>query len=93
MGDASPDDPVVVLDVDGAAVPAATGQSLLSAMIAAGRWITRRHPVTGEPRGAYCGMGICFECEVEVDGRPDVRACAIVVDRRMRVRTHTTGAP
>ncbi len=29
----------------------------------------------GAPRGMYCGMGVCFECLVRVDGKENVRAC------------------
>ena len=30
---------------------------------------------TGEPRGIFCGMGVCFDCLVVVDGIPNTRAC------------------
>ena len=26
-------------------------------------------------RGLFCGIGVCFDCVVTVDGVPDVRAC------------------
>ena len=39
----------------------------------------------GEPRGMFCGMGICFDCLVTVDGRSGVRACMTPVREGMRI--------
>jgi hypothetical protein len=38
-----------------------------------------------QPRGVYCGMGVCFECLVTVDGWPNQRACLTPVTSGMRV--------
>ncbi|GHI25701.1 hypothetical protein Shyd_70720 [Streptomyces hydrogenans] len=38
-------------------------------------WRTTRHD--GEPRGAFCGIGQCFDCLVTVDGAPNRRACLV----------------
>lgn len=46
-----------------------------------------RTSVSGEPRGPLCGMGICFECRVTVDGQPHVRACQTPAREGMEVRT------
>ena len=46
-----------------------------------------RHSVTGEPRGPLCGMGICFECRVTIDGVPHARSCQILVQPGMDIRT------
>lgn len=46
-----------------------------------------RRSVSGEPRGPLCGMGICFECRVTVDGEPHRRACLERVRAGMRVQT------
>ena len=46
-----------------------------------------RKSATGEPRGPLCGMGICFECRVTVNGRAHVRACQTVCRPGMEVRT------
>jgi predicted molibdopterin-dependent oxidoreductase YjgC len=60
---------------DGREIVAAPGQSIGAALIAAGyrSWRTTRH--TGAPRGVFCGIGICFDCLVVVNGRPNQRAC------------------
>jgi predicted molibdopterin-dependent oxidoreductase YjgC len=75
------------LEVDGLPFEAPTGQSLAAALVHHGLWIFRRNPVTGEARGPYCGMGVCFECELEVDGRKGTRACLTEVADGMVVRT------
>ena len=80
------------IEVDGETVSAPRGAMLTAALIAAGRWVLRAHPVTGTPRGPLCGMGVCLECEVTVDGRPATRACLTRVTDGMRVWTGTGGS-
>ena len=46
-----------------------------------------RTSVTGEPRGAVCGMGTCLECRVTINGVPETRACLTVVQEGMAVVT------
>lgn len=48
---------------------------------------TFRRSVTGEPRAPLCGMGICHECRVRVDGVPHVKSCQTVCDDGMRIET------
>ena len=59
---------------DGQEVEAGVGQSLAAALTAAGIRAFRR-TVTGAPRGVFCGMGVCQDCLVTVDGVPNRRAC------------------
>lgn len=63
---------------DGAPVPAAAGQSVGAALIASGRRSWRTTRIDGAPRGIFCGIGICFDCLVTVNGRPNRRACLVV---------------
>jgi predicted molibdopterin-dependent oxidoreductase YjgC len=60
---------------DGEDIAAEPGKSVGAALIAAGHlaWRTTRH--AGAPRGVFCGIGICFDCLVVVNGRPNQRAC------------------
>ena len=46
-----------------------------------------RKSVSGEMRGPLCGMGICFECRVVVDGVAHVRGCQVMVREGMEVWT------
>jgi len=49
--------------------------------------LASRTSVTGEPRGPLCGMGICFECRVTIDGHRHCRACQTEAIDGMEVRT------
>ena len=40
----------------------------------------------GAPRGPYCMMGVCFECLVEIDGRPNQQACQAMIRDGMQIR-------
>ena len=78
----------VTITVDGREVTAAAGTTVASAMLNAGITVFRSS-VSGEARGPVCGMGICFECRVTVNGRPHERACLIACEAGMRVITGT----
>jgi predicted molibdopterin-dependent oxidoreductase YjgC len=80
---------VTELTVDGTPLRAPAGQSLAAALLAAGRAVLRTSP-SGTPRGVYCGIGVCQECRVHVEGRGVVRACVTPATAGMRV---TTGVP
>jgi sarcosine oxidase subunit alpha len=44
-----------------------------------------RRSVSGEARTALCGMGVCHECRVTVDGHTQQRACQLLVREGMEV--------
>ena len=56
----------VSIEVNGQAVAAVPGSSLSAALWNAGWRTFSAHPVTGDPRGPLCGMGVCQECVVWV---------------------------
>jgi len=76
----------VRVTVDGVPIDAPPG-SMVSAAVALAGGHRFRRSVTGEPRGPLCGMGICFECRVTVDGRAHVRSCQLPCQDGMEVRT------
>lgn len=78
--------PVTII-VNGKPIAAYAGEMLLAALIAAGYRALRRSPVLNSPRGGFCGMGLCRECLVTVDGVPGVRACMTTVKAGMEVTT------
>lgn len=77
----------VTLTVDGERIVARDGDTVSSALLAAGRQAIRRSAVSGEPRAPYCQMGVCFECLVEIDGVADRQACLVPVRNGMVVTT------
>lgn len=72
--------------VDGRLLEVPTGITVAAAILNAGEDVFR-DSVTGAPRGPVCGMGICFECRVTIDGAPSRRACLEPVAAGMRVTT------
>jgi sarcosine oxidase subunit alpha len=60
---------------DGADVPARIGESVASALLAAGRPLLARSAKYHRPRGAFCLAGSCGSCLVRADGAPNQRAC------------------
>jgi len=64
----------------------AAGSMLASALLTLGVRGFRRS-VKGELRGPLCGMGVCQECRVTVDGRPHSKCCMIVCRDHMKVET------
>jgi D-hydroxyproline dehydrogenase subunit gamma len=46
-----------------------------------------RHSVKGEPRAMLCGMGICFECRVTINGKAHCLSCQTVCEEDMEVFT------
>jgi predicted molibdopterin-dependent oxidoreductase YjgC len=79
----------VTIRVNGRPVAAHAGETLFAALLAAGIKVLRRSvkgPTT-TARGGFCGMGICQECRVTVDGLPDRRACMTEVHEGMEVFT------
>ncbi len=71
---------------DGAPVPARPGQSLAAALTAAGHRAFRE-TAQGARRGIFCGMGVCQDCLVTVDGQPNRRACMTAAEAGLLVKT------
>ncbi|MFO0998136.1 MAG: FAD-dependent oxidoreductase [Alphaproteobacteria bacterium] len=63
---------------DGARIPARAGESVAAALLAAGH-VALRRAKDGSRRGIFCGMGVCQECLVTIDGVPGHRACMTAV--------------
>jgi NADH dehydrogenase/NADH:ubiquinone oxidoreductase subunit G len=38
-----------------------------------------------EGRGGLCGMGVCYECLVTINGSPGQRACMVEVQEGMEI--------
>ncbi|WP_051217888.1 (2Fe-2S)-binding protein [Nocardioides insulae] len=66
----------IAMTLDGRTLTARPGQSVGAALTDAGvrSWRTTRG---GQPRGLFCGIGVCFDCLITVDGRPGQRACLV----------------
>lgn len=79
----------VRLQINDRPVEVAAGSSVWAAMALAGETTTKCAQLSGQPRSAYCAMGVCFECLVEIDEQPDRQACLVEVAEGMCVRSQT----
>jgi sarcosine oxidase subunit alpha len=77
----------ITVNMDGRAVLAFAGETVAAVLLAEGIRVFRYTAKRGEPRGVFCGMGICYECLVTVDGVPNVRACVTTVELGMVIQT------
>jgi sarcosine oxidase subunit alpha len=76
----------LTITVNGKPVEVPDGAMVSAAVFIAGVTAFRRS-ATGEVRGPLCGMGICFECRVTVNGRSHVRSCQTPCRPGMEIRT------
>ncbi len=72
--------------MDGTECEAEPGQTVAAVLLSRRQWQFGSSPA-GRPRGPLCGMGVCFECAVAIDGVSNVRACLEPVRDGMRVVT------
>lgn len=72
------------ISVDGTPCEAYEGESVAAAVMADGGLELRRTEA-GAPRGYFCGMGVCFDCVMTVDGVPNTRTCVTWVRDGMTV--------
>ena len=76
----------IIVQVNGKPVSVAAGTIVAAAVITSGESAFRRS-VTGTPRGPLCGMGICMECRVTINGRKHCRSCQILCEPGMEIHT------
>ena len=77
----------VDITFDGKTIKAFEGEPIASALLAAGVKTFRITRKRREPRGYFCGIGLCTDCVMVVDGIPNIRTCITPVAEGMRVET------
>jgi predicted molibdopterin-dependent oxidoreductase YjgC len=75
------------IEVDGRKVLAYEGETIAAVLLAAEIRVSRLTPRKHEPRGVYCGIGICHECVMVVNGMPDIRICQTLATPGCKVAT------
>ena len=63
------------------------GQSVGAALLAQGDRILRKTRFNENGRGVFCGIGVCFDCLVVIDGISNQRACITEIKAGMKVQT------
>ena len=80
-----PERSTITIHVNGHTVVMPAGSVVSAALLAVGE--SCRMSVSGEPRTAFCGMGICFECRAVIDGVAHQRTCQMLCREGMSVET------
>lgn len=68
-------EPVETITVDGQPLTLRAGETLAACLLANGRPSWRATRLGGRPRGVFCGIGVCYDCLLKVNGTSAVRAC------------------
>jgi D-hydroxyproline dehydrogenase subunit gamma len=78
----------IAITVNGRVMTVEQGTTVAAAILTHGAASFRESP-GGEIRAPLCGMGICFECRVTIDGVAHRRSCMTVARAGMNVVTAT----
>ncbi|UCM89707.1 (2Fe-2S)-binding protein [Streptomyces marincola] len=81
------------LTFDGTPLSARPGQSVGAALTEHGIRAWRGTREKGAPRGLFCGIGVCWDCLITVDGVPNQRACLVPVREGMDLSSTPPGLP
>jgi predicted molibdopterin-dependent oxidoreductase YjgC len=83
----------LTFNFDGKPVTAFKGESVAAALLAVGERVLRITSHKGTPRGIFCGMGVCYDCLMVIDGEPSRRACMTLAEPGMKVETQQGYGP
>lgn len=75
----------VNVSFDGRPLVAVRGQNIGAALVSNGITAWRSTRKNARPRGLFCGIGVCFDCLVTVDGEANQRACLVEVQEGMEI--------
>jgi sarcosine oxidase subunit alpha len=77
---------LIKLIINNRVIQVEDGTTVAAAILNVGETAFRRS-VSGELRGPLCGMGICFECRVTIDGVAHQRSCNVPARNGMEIVT------
>jgi len=77
----------VQVEIDGAAISAYAGETVAAVLMLSGTRIFTQASRYNLNRSLFCGMGVCHQCLVTVDGVRDLRACMTTVRPGMKIET------
>jgi D-hydroxyproline dehydrogenase subunit gamma len=75
----------ISVTINGKHMLVSEGTSVAAAVMMAGE--PCRYSVHGRPRGPLCGMGVCMECRMTINGIPHRRSCQLFCAPGMEVVT------
>jgi aerobic-type carbon monoxide dehydrogenase small subunit (CoxS/CutS family) len=61
------------------------GQSVAAALLASGVTQLRSTRFNEKPRTIFCGIGVCFDCVVAINGVANQRACIVTISEGAQI--------
>ncbi|MCU0238261.1 MAG: (2Fe-2S)-binding protein [Pyrinomonadaceae bacterium] len=77
---------MITLQINNQTISVPEGSTVATAVFAS-KVENFRRSVSGELRFPLCGMGICFECRVTINGVNHLRSCQILAEEDMKIET------
>ena len=75
------------IEVDGKKIIAYKGETVGAVLLAAGHKTLRYTNKLEQPRGLYCGIGLCQECRMKINGIYNTQACQTLATLGCQVET------
>ncbi len=72
---------------NGAQMQCEEGQSIAAVLINLEQRELRKTRFGNEPRSIFCGIGVCYDCVVVINGLSNQRSCLIEVRDGMKVES------
>ncbi len=79
----------ITVQVNGHPVSAYMGETVAALLLSEGIRTFRHTAKNGQPRSMFCGIGVCYDCLVTIDGVSNIRACLTPVAQGMAIETET----
>lgn len=76
----------ITIEIDGQKIEALEGEPIAAALWNAGIRDFRYTRKRKEPRGFFCGIGLCTDCKMIVNGIPNIRTCVTLVEKGMKIQ-------
>lgn len=73
--------------LNGVSLTSHEGQSVGALLLENGQRATRTTRQNARPRAMFCGIGICFDCLITINGITNQRACVTTVEEGMTIQT------
>jgi predicted molibdopterin-dependent oxidoreductase YjgC len=71
--------------VNGAEIEATESENVGTFLLKRRQQVLRKTRFEDNPRGMFCGIGVCFDCIVTIDGIANQRACITQLRDGMRI--------
>lgn len=73
--------------LNGLEITSREGQSVGALLLEHEQRATRTTRQNARPRGMFCGIGMCFDCLITINGVTNQRACVTNVEEGMTIQT------